>query len=178
MMTRMSSAITQLTFFRSADFGYFLAASAAVHLALSQPCTLVPPTSMSTDFDPAEWTVLNDSPSLVRKSCARSQSVNFDHGPTKMWKLHVDWSAVTVIGFAFWNASRSGLTKWVKPWNSGKYVIAAMAQPARMILSRPMRSDSHPKKMKNGVPMISDRPIRTYAEISSSFKVMSRKNRA
>jgi hypothetical protein len=32
-----------------------------------------------------------------------------------------------------------------------------------MIFNRPMRSDSQPKKMKNGVPMISDRPISTYA---------------
>src|SRR5262245_19508883 len=101
MMTRISSAITQLTFFRSAVFGKFLAERAAVHLALSQPCTLVPPTSMSTDLDPGACTVLNDRPNLVRKSCARSQSVNFDHGPTKLWKLHVDWSAETVIGLAF-----------------------------------------------------------------------------
>ena len=31
--------------------------------------------------------------------------MNFDHGPTKMWKLQVDWSAVTVIGVFCWNAS-------------------------------------------------------------------------
>jgi hypothetical protein len=30
-----------------------------------------------------------------------------------------------------------------------------------MIFSRPMRSESQPKKMKNGVPMISDRPMST-----------------
>ena len=36
--------------------------------------------------------------------------VKFDHGPTKMWKLHFDVSAMTAIWFFFWNASRSGLT--------------------------------------------------------------------
>ena len=55
---------------------------------------------MSTEpIPPGALTVLNDTPSLVTKSLARSQSVNFDHGPTKMWKLQVAGSAVTVIGF-------------------------------------------------------------------------------
>jgi hypothetical protein len=79
-----------LIFFGSAALGKFLAASAAVHLALSQPWTLVPAISRSTDFDPGVPTTLNDRPDLVRKSWARSQSVNFDHGPTKIWKLQVD----------------------------------------------------------------------------------------
>ena len=34
------------------------------------------------------------------------------------------------------------------------------AQPAKMILSRPMRSDSHPKKMKNGVPSTREMAIK------------------
>src|SRR5262249_54037656 len=99
MMTRITSVMNQLIFLGSAAFGKPLDASAAVHLALSQPCIFVPPMSTSTDLDPGVFAVLNDRPDLVRKSCARSQSVNFDHGPTKMWKLHVDWSAETVIGF-------------------------------------------------------------------------------
>ena len=37
---------------------------------------------------------------------------------------------------------------------------AAIAQPARMIFKRPTRSESQPKKMKNGVPIKSDRPTR------------------
>ncbi len=32
-------------------------------------------------------TVSNERPCLVMKSLAWSHSVNFDHGPTKMWKL-------------------------------------------------------------------------------------------
>src|SRR4029077_15320472 len=108
MITRINSVMNQLFFFGAAVFGKFLAASAAVHLALSHPCNLVPPMSMSTDLDPAAWAILNERPDLVRKSCARSQSVNFDHGPTKMWKLQVVWSAVTVIGFFAANSSRAG----------------------------------------------------------------------
>jgi hypothetical protein len=34
--------------------------------------------------------------------------VNFDHGPTKMWKLHS--FAATVIVFFCWNASSAGFT--------------------------------------------------------------------
>src|SRR5215471_20019763 len=110
MMTRMTSVMNQLIFALSAAFGKFLAASAAVHFAESQPCTLVPPRSMSTDFDPGLSTVLNERPDLVRKSWARSQSENFDHGPTNMCSWHADRSAVTVIGLALAKASRSGLT--------------------------------------------------------------------
>jgi len=39
-----------------------------------------------------------------------------------------------------------------------------MAQPARMILSRPIRSDSQPKTMKNGVPISSATPISVAAD--------------
>jgi len=41
-----------------------------------------------------------------------------------------------------------------------------------------MRSDSHPKKMKNGVPITSDVAISRYVVLGSSFSVMLRKNRA
>ena len=51
---------------------------------------------------------VNDSPDLVRKSFALSQSENLDHGPTKMWKLQS--FACTVIAFAAWNFSSAGFT--------------------------------------------------------------------
>src|SRR5215470_8099621 len=84
MITRINSVMNQLIFLGSAAFGKFLAARAAVHLALSQPWTFVPPISTSTVLEPGAFTVLNDRPDLVRKSCARSQSVNFDQDPKKM----------------------------------------------------------------------------------------------
>ena len=87
----------------------------------------------------------------------RSQSENLLHGPTKMW----NWQSVaaTVIGVFCENASSAGSTKWVSPANNGKYVTAAIRQPAMMIFSRPIRSESQPKKMKNGVPISSETPI-------------------
>ena len=56
-------------------------------------------------------------------------------------------------------ASRAGLTLWVRALKSGKYVSAAIRQPAMMIYLRPILSESQPKKMKNGVPMSSEMPI-------------------
>src|SRR5271167_4710998 len=109
MITRINSVMNQLILAGSAVFGKLAAASAAVHLALSQPSTLVEPSANPTGL-PGAFSILNERPDLVRKSCARSQSENFDHGPTKIWRLQVDWSAVTVIGFFCWNASRSGFT--------------------------------------------------------------------
>src|SRR5437660_1206491 len=102
MMTRISSAMNQLIWLVSADFGTILPSAAfcrfgypasnntAFHLAASNPVTLVVPTDMSTDFDPGTLTILNERPDLVSKSCARSHCVKFDHGPTKIWKLQVD----------------------------------------------------------------------------------------
>src|SRR3954454_11446086 len=110
MMTRISSVMNQLTLARSAFAGYPAALSAACHFALSQPSTLVDPIVRSTVFAPGTLMILNDRPDLVRKSWARSHWVKVDHGPTKMWKLQVVWSAETVIGFFSANASRSGLT--------------------------------------------------------------------
>jgi hypothetical protein len=54
--------------------------------------------------------------------------------------------------------------------NSGKYVSAAMRQPARMIFFRPIRSDSAPNTRKNGVPSASDSPMSTYAGMKSSLR--------
>ena len=51
---------------------------------------------------------VNDRPDLVRKSCALSQSENFDQGPTKMWNAQS--FACTVIGLACWNFSSAGFT--------------------------------------------------------------------
>src|ERR1700716_2749559 len=110
MITRISSAMNQLTLALSAVAEYPAVLSAAVHLALSQPSTLVGPTDMSTDFEPGTLTILNERPDLVRKSWARSHCVKLDHGPTKMWKLQVAWSADTVIGFFSAKVSSSGFT--------------------------------------------------------------------
>src|SRR5262245_48131056 len=111
MMTSISSAITQLTLAGSATLGRLAAVNAAFHFAVSQPSILVLPIVRST-LSPAPLAsiVLNDSPSLVMKSLARSQFENFDHGPTKTWKLQVAGSAETVIGFFWANSSRAGLT--------------------------------------------------------------------
>src|SRR5437660_11278078 len=86
MMSRIS-AITQLTWLGSALGGYFVAVSAALYLASSQPRSSVSPIFVTTD-SPAiaswEW---KERPALPRKSFALSQGVCLDQGPMKMWKL-------------------------------------------------------------------------------------------
>ena len=47
-----------------------------------------------------------------------------------------------------------------------------------MIFSRPILSDSQPKKMKNGVPSSSEIAISVYAVTQSTFSVIVRKNSA
>ena len=66
----------------------------------------------------------------------------------------------------------------VSALNSGKYVSAAIRQPARMIGLRPMRSESAPNIRKNGVPMISAMAISRFACAESIFSACVRKNSA
>jgi hypothetical protein len=47
-----------------------------------------------------------------------------------------------------------------------------------MIFSRPILSDSQPKKMKNGVPRSSEIAISVYVVRKSTRSVISRKNSA
>src|SRR6476469_3773550 len=94
----------------SALFGYLRSPSAFSTDLWSQPFTSVGPIFMITlSGELAGSSVdVNESPALVRKSLARSQSENFDQGPTKMWKLQsLAW---TVMGFAFANVSSAGFT--------------------------------------------------------------------
>src|SRR5215813_12435707 len=116
MVTWITSVMIQLTLLVSALAGRPAAANAACHLAASKPSTLVLLMDRLT-CGPGVFCLVNDTPSLVTKSCARSHCVKVDHGPTKMWKLQVLASAETVTVLFFWKASRSGLTKWVSPAN-------------------------------------------------------------
>src|SRR5882672_321781 len=110
MIHRISNVIGQLIAFLSALVGYLRSASTFLYAASSKPLISVSPTLVITaSVDPAGSVVdVNDKPALVRKSLALSHSENFDHGPTKMWKLQS--FAATVIGFAFANDSSAGLT--------------------------------------------------------------------
>src|ERR1700687_5274683 len=106
MITRINSAMTQLTLAGSADLGAPDAANAAVHFGPSNPSTLVELIVRSTlSPAPGASIVLNDNPSLLTKSLARSQFENFDQGPTKSWKWQVAGSAETEIWFFAWKAS-------------------------------------------------------------------------
>src|SRR5919202_1843774 len=107
MITRMSSAMTQLTLALSALGGYPVSFSAAVYFAGSQPSILVEPIVVTTSLPDSAGTDLKDSPAFPRKSFARSHAVCRDHGPMKIWKLQS--LAATVMGVLFWYASRSGL---------------------------------------------------------------------
>src|SRR5438552_15793621 len=118
MMTRISSAITQLILLGSADLGQPAASNAACHFAASQPSTLVEPIAKSTLLpEPGTFCVVNETPSLVTKSLARSQLENFVKAVTKMCTSQVEVSADTVTGLRWANASRSGLTKCVSAAN-------------------------------------------------------------
>src|SRR5512135_3306523 len=110
MMNKISSVMPQLIAFLSAAFGYLRSASALLYAASLNPLISVGPIFVTTlSGDPAGRSVeLKDKPALVRKSFALSQSENFDHGPTKMWKLQS--FAATEIAFAFWKVSSAGLT--------------------------------------------------------------------
>src|SRR5471030_572022 len=110
MMKRMRSDIGQLMALLSAAVGYLRSARAFFTAASFQPLTSVGPIFMMTlSGDPAGKSVdVNDKPDLVRKSFARSQSLNFVVGRTKMWKLQsFAWTAI-VLDFA--NVSNPGFT--------------------------------------------------------------------
>src|SRR5436190_13212882 len=117
-MVRIVMVLNQSILLGSALVGYFNAASVSFQRFASNPLTLLVPT-FSSLLAPALCTVSNERPALVRKSFARSQLVNFDHGPTKMWKLHSDVSVVSVTLFCSWNATRSGFTETASIWKSG-----------------------------------------------------------
>src|SRR5207302_35541 len=110
MINRISSAMPQLIAFLSAAVGYFRSANAFLYAASFQPFNSVGPILVTTlSLVPAGASVeSNDSPALVRKSLVLSQSENFDHGPTKMWKLQS--FAATVMLLLFWNDSSAGFT--------------------------------------------------------------------
>src|SRR6185295_4498795 len=114
-MVRIVKVLNQSILLGSALVGYFKAASASAQRLASNPSSLVGPTRSSL-LAPALCTVSNDRPALVRKSLARSQVVNFDQGPTKMWKLHSEVSVVNVTGFCSWKATRSGFTDFDSIW--------------------------------------------------------------
>src|SRR5690348_4381130 len=110
MMKRMRSVIPQLMPAGSAFVGYLRSASAFFHAASFQPLSCVGPIFATTlSAEPAGRSDdVNERPDFVRKSFALSQSLNFDHGPTKMWKLQS--FACTVIGLAVANDSSAGFT--------------------------------------------------------------------
>ena len=99
----------QLIAFLSAAFGYLRSASALLYASALNPLSSVGPIFVTTASaaSAGRSVDVNDSPALVRKSFVLSQSENFDHGPTKMWKLQS--LAATEIAFAFWNDSSAGL---------------------------------------------------------------------
>src|SRR3982751_1223026 len=109
MITRITSAITQLMRARSGAALYPVLASVAVSAFWSQPSTFsVPMVVVTLPAGPS--TDLKDKPCLVRKSLVRSQSENLLHGPTKMWNLQSASLAATWIGVLAENASSAGLT--------------------------------------------------------------------
>ncbi|MNJ80925.1 hypothetical protein D3C77_794850 [compost metagenome] len=61
--------------------------------------------------------------------------------------------------------------------NSGKYSTVAKSRPSIRIGLRPMRSDSQPKKTKNGAPMTTLMISNVLACAGSIFNIWVRKNR-
>src|SRR6266403_5191445 len=108
MMTRISSALNQLTWVLSAPLLYPVSLSVASSFFWSQPSILVVPIVATTGLPGSAGTDLNDKPCLVRKSLVRSQSENLLHGPTKMWNSQS--VAATVIGVFAEYSSSAGLT--------------------------------------------------------------------
>src|SRR5215212_212142 len=94
------------------------------------------------------------------------------------WNEHSAGSAVTTTWFLACAAARSGLAALVSAVNTGKYVSAAIRQPAMMIGLRPILSDSAPNTMKNGVPSSSDAAISRLAVVTSTFAIVVMKNSA
>src|SRR4051812_24970486 len=110
MITRMSSVMTQFTWFGSALAGKPALFNASLYCASFQPLSSVEPTFVTiVSALPAGSSVdVNDMPCLVRKSFALSQSLNLDHGPTNRWKWHS--FAATLIGVFALAASSAGFT--------------------------------------------------------------------
>src|SRR5512140_1780486 len=108
MMKRISSVMGQLIAPLSALVGYLSSASVAFQSASFQPFISFGPifTSTLSGELAGRSTEVNESPDFVRKSFARSQSENLDHGPTKMWKLQS--FAWTVMGLFFAKVSSAG----------------------------------------------------------------------
>src|ERR1700756_4976154 len=94
--------------FGSAAAGYPLAASASLYFASSHPCSSTSPILVTTVWPSTGGSDSNESPDLVRKSLARSQSEYFVLAVGKMWKLQS--VAATEIGVLAWNCSNAGLT--------------------------------------------------------------------
>src|ERR1044072_2848191 len=103
--------MNQLTFDLSAVAEKPASFSAAASLPwpslASKPSSFLSLIAMTTGEPGAPLTEVNDRPDLVSASLARSHSVNFDHGPTKMWKLHCAGSAVTEILVLAWKDRKS-----------------------------------------------------------------------
>jgi len=94
------------------------------------------------------------------------------------WNEHSLGSAVTTTLADACALARSGLAAEVSAVNSGKYVRAAIRQPAMMMGLRPSLSDSVPKIRKNGVPISSDTATMMLAVAPSTFSACVRKNSA
>src|SRR4051812_8107160 len=108
MITRITSAITQLILALSGAVLWPVFASAAVSAFWSQPDTTSLPIVVVT-LPASPGTDLNERPCLVRKSLVRSQSENLLHGPTKMWNWQSLSLAATVIGVFCEYSSSPGL---------------------------------------------------------------------
>ena len=72
-------------------------------------------------------------------------------------------------------AERDGRSGAVSAPKRGKYVRAAIKQPAMMMGFLPMRSERLPKITKNGVPRINETAIRMLAVGPSTFRKVCRK---
>src|SRR5271167_3872126 len=122
IITRINSLMNQLILPMSAGFGttlpslsrlrfgYPASRNAVFHVSALKPSTEAEPIFRFT-FSPALGTlsVLNDTPSFVTRSWARSQFENLVKAVTKTWDLQVAPSAVTVTKLRLENVSRSGL---------------------------------------------------------------------
>jgi hypothetical protein len=104
--------------------------------------------------------------------------VNFAVPVGLNWNEQSAGSAVTTTGAFFCAAASDGSAVSVSAVNSGKYVTAAIRQPARMTGLRPIRSDSEPKTMNPPVPKISDQAISTFEVNRSILRIACRKNSA
>src|SRR5690349_14789524 len=109
MMTRISSAITQLMRVLSgvAEWPAVLSAAASTFWSGPSILTAVAPSPIvvTTGEPAAPSSDLKDRPCLVRKSLVLSQSENLLHGPTKLWNLQLAVSAGRKIRGLFEHSS-------------------------------------------------------------------------